>query len=79
MPFTPERIDKLIKDEKGLGLLDQIAYRYIKLQDTLGKLIRTYFLLKGENVENLTMIDIIVLAERVGLPIDENLWTDLKV
>ena len=60
-PITAEDIEKMTSSEEGLRLLDQIAYRYIKLQDTLGKLIRSYLRDKGENVEELSAIDLINL------------------
>ncbi len=61
-----------------MRLLDQIAYRYIKLQDTLGKLIRSYLRDKGENVEELSTIDLINLMEKRGYSINENLWLRMK-
>jgi hypothetical protein len=55
-------------DLELLRILDQIAYRFSKLQDSTGKLLRIYLTLKGENVENLPIIDVINLAEKFNLP-----------
>ncbi len=79
IPLDDEKLSAFLENERNLMLLDQIAYRYIKLQDILGKLLRVYFSLKGENVENLTMIDIVSLAEKIGFPIDEDLWMELRI
>ncbi len=78
LPLTAETVETLIESDEGLQVLDQIAYRYIKLQDTLGKLVRAFFALKGEPVERMTMIDLINLAEKLGYPMDEALWMQLR-
>jgi len=61
-----------------LRILDQIAYRFSKLQDSIGKLLRAYLTLKGENVENLPIIDVINLAEKFNLPIDKKFWFEMR-
>jgi len=61
-----------------LRILDQIAYRFSKLQDSTGKLLRAYLALKGENVENLPIIDVINLAEKFNLPIDKKFWFEMR-
>ncbi len=68
----------MTSSEDGLGILGQIAYRYIKLQDTLGKLRRSFLRDKGENVEELSMIDLINLMEKRGYSINENLWLRMR-
>jgi hypothetical protein len=77
-PLTEERIKHILANEDLVPLIDQISYRYSKLQDTLGKLIRSYLYLKGENVENLPMIDVINLASKFGLGIDKEKWFQLR-
>jgi uncharacterized protein with HEPN domain len=61
-----------------LRILDQIAYRFSKLQDSTGKLLRSYLTLKGENVENLPIIDVINLAEKFNLSIDKKFWFEMR-
>ncbi|BCX81441.1 hypothetical protein MIT9_P1019 [Methylomarinovum caldicuralii] len=78
LPLTAETVATLVETDEGLWILDQIAYRYLKLQDTLGKLVRAFFALKGEAVERMTMIDLINLAEKLGYPVDEALWMRLR-
>jgi len=60
-------------------VLDQIAYRFVKFQETFGRLARFYLLLKGESVESLPLVDIINLAYRYGFPIDRELWMELRI
>ena len=77
-PLSEKEIEKFVNDENYLKILDQIAYRYIKLQDTLGKIIRTFLLKEGELIEHLTMIDVIHKAEKIGIFIDEEFWFEMR-
>ena len=67
LPLDSEKINLILKNEELIPILDQIVYRYSKLQDILAKLIRSYLYLKGENVENIPLIDVLNLAEKFGL------------
>lgn len=78
IPLKEEYFSSFTKDYSLIDKTDQIAFRFIKFQDTLGKTLKVYFLLKGEPVENLTIIDIVNLASRVGFEIDENLWFEIR-
>ena len=77
-PFKADTIEKLLTDKEYLRILDQLTYRFMKFQDTLAKLIRYYLLLKGENVENMSVIDIVNLAEKLGISINEELWFEMR-
>jgi len=77
-PFEPDTIEKFLTDKEYLRILDQITYRFMKFQDTLARLIRYYLLLKGENVENMAVIDMINLAEKLGISINESLWFEMR-
>ena len=77
-PLSERKIKALIQREDFLRIFDQIAYRFSKFQDTLGKLLKTYLILKGESVENLPLIDAVNLAYRYGFPIDEDRWWELR-
>ncbi len=79
IPLKGKSIRELVSISEGLKTLDQIAYRFSKLQDSLGKLVRLYLLLKGESVENLPLIDVVNLANRYGFPIDDELWMELRI
>ncbi|WP_456402305.1 hypothetical protein [Persephonella sp.] len=80
-PFFPldrQKIKNLIEKKEYLRIFDQIAYRFLKLQESLSKLLKWYFLKKGENVENMTIIDIVNLPEKTRIDIDEDFWSKLR-
>jgi hypothetical protein len=78
LPLTAEKVEKILSNDTLSSFLDQIAYRFSKIQDSLGKLIRSYLFLKGENVENLTMIDVLNYAEKYNLNINKEKWFELR-
>ena len=78
LPLDDHKVETILKDEFLTAILDQIVYRYSKLQDSLAKLIRSYLYLKGENVENLTMIDVLNKAEKFNLGITKEKWFELR-
>ncbi len=78
-PLSEQDIDILLGFREKVALLDQIAYRFIKFQDTLGKLLRYYLLKEGENIDNMTMIDIVNYVEKLNFPINEDLWMEIRV
>ena len=69
-PLKEENISDIIEFE--VEKLDSLAYWFLKLQDTLDKTLKLFFSLKEENTDNLTMIDILNLAEKVGFSIKGN-------
>jgi len=77
-PLDGPEVAKILNNDKLVPFLDQIAYRFSKVQDNLGKLIRIYLFLKGENVDNLTMVDVLNLAERYELGISKEKWFELR-
>ncbi len=77
-PINGREVERLSLGREGLYLLDQIAYRYMKLQDVLGRLLFYYLLSKGEPVEGMTMVDIVNLAHKKGFPLSEELWMELR-
>ena len=78
MPLSSEKVSNILNNEEQTAFLDQIAYRYSKIQDNLGKLIRLYLYLKGENTENMTMIDVLNTAEKYGMGISKEKWFELR-
>ena len=77
IPLNNNYIETIVTDEEE-DSLDVIAYRFSKLQDTLGRTIRLWLFLKGENINNLSMIDILNLAQKLGLDIDSDAWFELR-
>lgn len=78
LPIAVMDVADLLNKEEGVMLLDQIAYRFSKLQDSLGRLLRAYLTLKGENVEHLPIIDVINLLEKFGFEITPEKWFELR-
>ncbi len=78
LPLDSKKVEKILNNEYLTAILDQIVYRYSKLQDSLSKLIRSYLYLKGENVENLTMVDVLNKAEKFELGINKEKWFRLR-
>ncbi len=77
-PLDSVKVERILQDYSLTAILDQIVYRYSKLQDILAKLIRSYLYLKGENVENLTMVDVFNSAEKFGIGINKEKWFELR-
>ncbi|NPA41728.1 MAG: hypothetical protein GXO18_05570 [Aquificae bacterium] len=77
MPLNANKVREILQGDL-VAYLEQIAYRFSKVQDNLGKLVRLYLSIKGENVDNLTMIDVLNLAERYQLGIDKIKWFELR-
>jgi hypothetical protein len=75
-PLNSENISDIVNNQ--VEKLDSLAYRFLKLQDTLGKTLKLYFSLKEENTDNLTMLDILNLAEKVGFSISVTKWRELR-
>jgi hypothetical protein len=75
-PLNRDKVEDLI--EEKIELLDSLAYRFSKFQDSLGKSLKLWFLLKGESVENLPIIDIINLAEKMNFSINKDLWWQMR-
>ena len=78
LPLSGEDVRELLTSREGTMALDQIAYRFSKLQDSLGKLLKTSLFLLGENVEHLPMVDVVNTAEKLGFPVSEEKWFELR-
>lgn len=78
LALDKHKVEVLMRDDKLVAFLDQIAYRFSKIQDNIGKLIRLYLFLKGENVDGLPMLDVLNLAERYNLGVDKQRWFELR-
>jgi hypothetical protein len=77
-PLLEKDIKELKEKLQTLSLLDTIAYRFSKLQESIGKLLRNYLALQGEETEELFMKDIINLAEKRGLYINWEKWITMS-
>jgi len=76
MPLTLEHYNKL--DDLTLSVIDQMIYRYSKLQDSLGEKVFSGILqLNEENVKKMTFIDRVNRLEELGL-VDKEEWFSLR-
>ena len=77
-PLSEENIIKIVEDDEMVESLDQITFRFSKLQDSMGKLFRYFLVSKGENVENMTMLDVVNYLDKIGIIIDADEWFKLR-
>ncbi|RUM60225.1 MAG: hypothetical protein DSY59_03345 [Persephonella sp.] len=77
-PLNEEKIQYLASKGDTLKILDQLAYRFLKMQETLGKLLKFFLLKEGEIVDNLTMLDIVHKTESLGIPINDEFWFEIR-
>ena len=76
-PLSCKEIE-IIMQSSDLDKLDSIAYRTLKFQDTLGRVIKLFFALSAENTETLTMIDLINFAQKLGFSIDVKFFREFR-
>jgi len=76
IPFTVEeymQIDKITS-----SFIDQLIYRFLKLQDTIGEsILKSILILSHENVKKMTFIDMLNRFEELEL-LDKELWLSLR-
>ena len=76
-PITKERISKLNEDE--ISYIDQIIYRFSKLQDTIGqKLFKAVLIFLDEEVINKSSIDIFNRLEQLEIIENYEIWKNLR-
>ena len=76
MPLTVERYLKIDKIESSF--IDQLNFRFSKLQDTIGESILKGILIKSkENVEKMTFLDILNRLEKLEV-LDKSQWLHLR-
>jgi hypothetical protein len=74
LPLSNENIENLSDDD--ITYLDQLIYRFMKLQDTMGeKLFPLMLSLVGEQVDSKPFIDILNRLERLELIPSRQEWT----
>ncbi len=76
-PLNVHAFEKLTEDE--VAFIDQLVFRFSKLQDSMGhKLMTSGLILLGESAETLTMIDKLNLLEKLNLIEDKQRWLELS-
>jgi uncharacterized protein with HEPN domain len=76
MPLTIDRY--LTIDKIRSSFIDQLNFRFTKLQDTIGESILKGLLIKSkEDVEKMTFLDILNRLEKLDI-LDKNKWLELR-
>ena len=76
MPLDVEKYKKL--DKIPSSFIDQLNFRFSKLQDTTGEsLFRFLLIISQENVKKMTFLDILNRLEELEL-IDKEEWIELR-
>lgn len=76
MPLTIDQYNTLSKVESSF--IDQLNYRFSKLQDSMGEgIFKSIILLSGENVKKMTFIDILNRLEELEV-VNKNKWLKLR-
>ena len=76
MPLDMKKYNEL--DEIFISIIDQMLYRFSKLQDTMGeKVFPAILLLNGEEIKKMSFIDRLNRLEELEL-VNKNLWMELR-
>jgi len=76
MPLTMERYLEIDKIQSSF--IDQLNFRFSKLQDTIGEsILKGVLILSKEDVKKMTFIDILNRLEGLEI-IDKNIWLNLR-
>jgi uncharacterized protein with HEPN domain len=77
LPLTKETYDYL--DDRDIAYIDQIVFRFSKLQDTMGKKIFPLGLvLLGEDVQGIPFIDLLNKLEALGMLPSSSKWMEWR-
>jgi len=76
MPLTLKKYSDIDKIQSSF--IDQLIFRFSKLQDTIGESILKGILIKSkENIERMTFLDILNKLEKFDV-LDKNRWLELR-
>ncbi|QEN05593.1 hypothetical protein EW093_13005 [Thiospirochaeta perfilievii] len=76
MPLNEKNYKNL--DDISMGFIDQLIFRFSKLQDTMGdKLFSSFLVLTGEDIKKMTFIDRLNRLEELAI-INKNEWITLR-
>lgn len=76
-PLNKEQIEKLSKED--IALIDQLIYRFTKLQDAIGqKLFKSVLLSLDEQISDRAAIDMFNRLEQLGIIEDYEKWKELR-
>lgn len=76
IPLDTERYKAL--NEQDISYIDQMSYRFGKLQDVTGRMLRVLLIILGEDIENAPFIDVLNRAEKLNIIDDAQEWLMLR-
>ena len=76
IPIDTEKYRAL--SEQEISFIDQMSYRFGKLQDVTGSLLRVMLIILGEDIENAPFIDVLNRTEKLGIIDDAQEWIMLR-
>lgn len=78
-PLIPLDRDKYRKlSDIDISFIDQLSFRFGKLQDTAGRALRNILIALGEDMEGAPFIDILNRAEKIGIIDNAQEWMMLR-
>jgi len=76
-PLTLSEFKQIINSDQDLAFVDQVIYRFSKLQDSMGaKLFKSYLLAQGENIDK-PFLDILNQLEKLHI-LDVDEWFEFR-
>jgi hypothetical protein len=76
-PLTLSECNQIVNCDQDLAFVDQVIYRFSKLQDTMGtKLFKSYLLAQGENIDK-PFLDILNQLEKLHI-LDVDEWFEYR-
>lgn len=76
IPLSKNKYKSLSDQE--LSFIDQMSFRFGKLQDSTGRLLRSLLILLGEDIEYAPFIDVLNRAEKLGIIGNAQEWIMLR-
>ncbi|MEW6606161.1 MAG: hypothetical protein AB1414_01735 [bacterium] len=76
VPLSIEKYEELTEQE--ISYIDQMSYRFGKLQDTTGRLLKILLVNLGEDIENSPFIDVLNRAEKLKIIESAQEWIILR-
>ncbi len=76
IPLSKDKYKSLSDQE--LSFIDQMSFRFGKLQDSAGRLLRSLLILLGEDIEYAPFIDVLNRVEKRGIIENAEEWIVLR-
>lgn len=76
IPINTQMYNELSKEM--VSFIDQMSYRFAKLQDTAGRILQILLLVLQEDIESSPFIDVLNRAEKLRIIEDAQEWVSLR-